>query len=270
MFDETGDEQKSQGWTPLHPRHQRQWQARRLCRAEPAGRPDQGQAHRRGALRHRRKSGRRRGLGLGARLPRLGRPRRSRRQSARDGACRNLRAAAARLRAARHGHRPQRRGLGAAGERPSGELRPQQMQGSLNGPTATGKHCPEGWTLYPFPGPQFAERQRDRQRRGELLHLGRSVQHAWAWARTCRSRPAMPTSRCWRWSTASGSICACHIRWAIYAKWMDGRIDDPNAGWKGRGLWSTYGNRTPFHIEGGKGTTPKVVRFQLRPDPLAR
>jgi hypothetical protein len=55
-----------------------------------------------------------------------------------------------------------------------------------------------------------------------------------------------------------------------YAKWMDGRIDDPNGGWKGRGLWSTTGNRTPFHIEGGKGTTPKVVHFQLRPDPLAR
>ena len=41
----------------------------------------------------------------------------------------------------------------------------------------------------------------------------------------------------------------------FYAKGMDGRIDDPNAGWKGRGLWSTYGTRTPFHIEGGKGTT---------------
>ena len=27
----------------------------------------------------------------------------------------------------------------------------------LNGPTATGKHCPEGWTLYPFPGPQFKD-----------------------------------------------------------------------------------------------------------------
>src|SRR6267154_2341058 len=26
----------------------------------------------------------------------------------------------------------------------------------LNGPTATGKHCPEGWTLYPYPGPQFS------------------------------------------------------------------------------------------------------------------
>jgi hypothetical protein len=51
---------------------------------------------------------------------------------------------------------------------------------------------------------------------------------------------------------------------------MDGRIDDANAGWKGRGLWTTYGTRAPFHMEGGKGTLPKVVKFQLRPDPLAR
>ena len=26
----------------------------------------------------------------------------------------------------------------------------------------------------------------------------------------------------------------------------------------------------PFHMEGGKGTTSKVVKFQLRPDPLAK
>ena len=39
----------------------------------------------------------------------------------------------------------------------------------------------------------------------------------------------------------------------FFAKGMDGRIDDPNGGWKGRGLWSTYGTRTPFHNEGGKG-----------------
>ena len=56
----------------------------------------------------------------------------------------------------------------------------------------------------------------------------------------------------------------------FYAKWLDGRIDDPNGGWKGRGVWATYGTRTPFHTETGKGTRPKVVKFQLRPDPLAR
>ena len=28
--------------------------------------------------------------------------------------------------------------------------------------------------------------------------------------------------------------------------------------------------RTPFHAEGGKENRPKVVHFQLRPDPLAK
>ena len=51
----------------------------------------------------------------------------------------------------------------------------------------------------------------------------------------------------------------------FYAKWMDGRIDDPKAGWKGKGLWATFGNRTPFHIEGGKGTKPKVVEVPASP-----
>jgi len=68
----------------------------------------------------------------------------------------------------------------------------------------------------------------------------------------------------------------------FYAKGVDGRIDDPAAGWKGRGLWSTSGNRAPFRIgavdapaPGAPGKTPAaysiplVVNFQLRPDPLA-
>jgi hypothetical protein len=43
-----------------------------------------------------------------------------------------------------------------------------------------------------------------------------------------------------------------------------------HAGLKGRRIRTTYGQRTPFHLEGGKGTLPKVVKFQIRPDPLAR
>ena len=42
----------------------------------------------------------------------------------------------------------------------------------------------------------------------------------------------------------------------FYAKGFDGRIDDPNAGWKGRGLWTSSGDRTPWLIEGGKGRSP--------------
>ncbi len=47
----------------------------------------------------------------------------------------------------------------------------------------------------------------------------------------------------------------CRIRIGFYTKWLDGRIDDPNGGWKGRGLWATVSTRAPFHMEGGKGTT---------------
>jgi hypothetical protein len=56
----------------------------------------------------------------------------------------------------------------------------------------------------------------------------------------------------------------------FYAKGFDGRIDDPKAGWKGRGLWAANGDRTPWLIEGGKGTKPLAAHFQLRPDPLAK
>jgi hypothetical protein len=50
----------------------------------------------------------------------------------------------------------------------------------------------------------------------------------------------------------------------------NGRIDDPNAGWKGKGLWTTLGTRTVFHNEGGTENRPKVYKVQVRPDPLAR
>ena len=56
----------------------------------------------------------------------------------------------------------------------------------------------------------------------------------------------------------------------FYAKGLDGRIDDPNAGWKGRGLWTSSGDRTPWLIEGGKGRKPMAVHFRLRPDSLAK
>lgn len=55
----------------------------------------------------------------------------------------------------------------------------------------------------------------------------------------------------------------------FYSRGVDGRIDDPNTGWKGKGLWSSYASISPWHCEGGKGQTPKVVKFQIRPNPLA-
>ena len=140
----------------------------------------------------------------------------------------------------------------------------------LRGPeTATGKHCPEGWTLYPFPGPQLQGITETGSAEAsyytwvdqfDTFGLGRNV--AWATGNANESLMALVGEQ-WLNFVVPYPL-------GFYAKWMDGRIDDPNAGWKGRGVWATYGTRTPFHLETGKGTRPKVVKFQLRPDPLAR
>ena len=45
---------------------------------------------------------------------------------------------------------------------------------------------------------------------------------------------------------------------------------NPKGGWKGKGIYSTYATRAPFHAEGGKGNTSKLVKFQVRPDPLSK
>ena len=55
---------------------------------------------------------------------------------------------------------------------------------------------------------------------------------------------------------ANGRMVVLRVPYPMgfYAKGFDGRIDDPKAGWKGRGLWAANGDRTPWLIEGGKGT----------------
>jgi hypothetical protein len=144
----------------------------------------------------------------------------------------------------------------------------RKCKGPLNGPTATGKHCPEGWTLYALPGPQFETVSDPGSSEAsyytfvdqhDTFGLGKDIPIA-----TGNNSDSLHV-------LVDGKFVELRVPYPMgfFAKGMDGRIDDPNAGWKGRGLWSTYGNRTPFHNEGGKGTKPKVVKFQLRPDPLA-
>jgi hypothetical protein len=145
----------------------------------------------------------------------------------------------------------------------------RKCTGPLNGPNATGKHCPEGWTLYPFPGPQFQNVTDSGSAQAsyytwvdqhDTFGLGRNV--PFATGNLSDSLEAF----------VDGRFLTLRIPYPMgfHAKGMDGRIDDQKAGWKGKGVWSAYAGRATNHIEGGKGTKPKVVKFQLRPDPLAK
>jgi hypothetical protein len=145
----------------------------------------------------------------------------------------------------------------------------RKCKGPLNGPKATGQHCPEGWTFYTEPAPQFKNVTDSGSTEGsyytwvdqfDTLGLGRNVP-----INTGNATEALLALK-------DGKFVTMRVPYPLgfYTKWMDGRIDDPNAGWKGRGVWTTISTRTPFHMETGKGTTSKVMKFQMRPDPLAK
>jgi hypothetical protein len=143
-----------------------------------------------------------------------------------------------------------------------------KCKGPLNGPAATGNHCPEGFTLHRYPGPSFDD-----------YPSGSAEGSYYTWVdhhNAVGLGPNVPIS------TANlqdgfvgfkdGQMILMRVPYPMgfYAKGLDARIDDPNAGWKGRGLWSATGDRTPWLNELGKGARPLAVHIQVRPDPLAK
>ena len=148
-----------------------------------------------------------------------------------------------------------------------GEFDRRKCVGKLNGPTATGDHCPEGWSFHRLPGPGFVDVPQMSVESSyytwvdqhDTLGLGANVPIA-----TGNLFDGVH-------ALVDGKFVTLRIPYPLgfYAKGLEGRIDDAAAGWKGRGIWITSGDRTPWHKEGGKGTKPLVVHFQVRPAPLA-
>ena len=145
----------------------------------------------------------------------------------------------------------------------------RKCKGPLSGPAATGQHCPEGWTLYPEPLPQMQG----------VTEAGSAEASYYTWVDQFDTFGLGRNTPINTGNASEGLLALKDGKWVVlrvpyplgfYTKWLDGRIDDPNGGWKGRGLWATVSTRAPFHMEGGKGTPSKVLKFQLRTDPLAR
>jgi hypothetical protein len=145
----------------------------------------------------------------------------------------------------------------------------RKCKGPLNGPTATGQHCVEGWTLYTLPGPNYKgavdsasadSAYYDFVDRFDLLGVGKDIPVS-----TGNLSEGLL-------ALVDGKFLMFRVPYPMgfFAKGMDGRIDNPSGGWKGKALYTTYATRAPFHAEGGKGNTSKLVKFQVRPDPLSK
>jgi hypothetical protein len=140
----------------------------------------------------------------------------------------------------------------------------------LNGPTATGQQCPEGWTLYTAPGPKMKGVTDNGSADFEYYNwvdqfntLGMGENIPIVTGTSSDSLQAFdPKTKKW-------TILRVPYPMGFFVRGMDGRIDNPNGGWKGRGVYATYGEDMTWHIEGGAGQKTKLVKFQLRPNPLA-
>jgi streptogramin lyase len=157
-------------------------------------------------------------------------------------------------------------GSGSAGHLIAFDRR--KCKGPLNGPNATGDHCPEGFTLHKYPGPGFDGFPNTSAEASyytwvdhhNAVGLGENVPIS-----TANLQDGFV-------ALVNGKMVLMRVPYPMgfYAKGLDARIDDPNAGWKGRGLWSASGDRTPWLNELGKGARPFAVQIQVRPDPLAK
>jgi hypothetical protein len=145
----------------------------------------------------------------------------------------------------------------------------RKCKGPLNGPKAMGQHCREGWTFHPEPLPQFKG----------VTDVGSAEGSYYTWVDQFNTSGLGANTPINTGNASEALLALQNGNWVVmrvpyplgfYTKWMDGRIDDPARGWKGRGLWATISTRAPFHMETGKGTTSKVMQFQVRPDPLAK
>ncbi len=127
-----------------------------------------------------------------------------------------------------------------------------------------GDQCPEGWTLWEIPGPVFEGTDK------------RSDNHYYTWVDQFNTG-GLGENAVICTGTGSDSIITFlpdteeFIRTYVpypmgfYHRGQDGRIDDINAGWPGRGWWVDYGSDPLLHTEIEQGF---IFQVQYRPTPL--
>jgi len=141
-------------------------------------------------------------------------------------------------------------------------------------PKATGQSCPEGWTFYRKNDPTFG---------GSPFHANESylthmdVHDVLGLGKDAPMYGSNNTDAFEVIQVSTNQFVTLRVPYPLgfFPRSANGRVDDPKAGWKGKGLWASYSTYATWHIEGGRaeggpGVLPKAVKFQMRPNPLAK
>jgi hypothetical protein len=143
-------------------------------------------------------------------------------------------------------------------------------QGARTEAAATGKQCREGWTFYPIPGPTFKS---DPTVKADYnyymwvdqynsLGLGKNV--------VIVDGANSDSLVAFQQDTKEWVRMTLPYPMGFFSRFFDARVDDPNAGWKGRGIWAGNEARGTQLTEGGKNMPSQLAHFQIRPAPLAK
>ena len=136
-------------------------------------------------------------------------------------------------------------------------------------PQATGQSCPEGWMVYRKDDPTYTNSV-FTSNESYLTHMDNY--NTLGLGEDAPLYGSMNTDSLDLLVPSTKEFVTLRVPYPLgfFARSATGRIDDPNTGWKGKGLWSSYSTYAAWHIEGGKGALQKAVQFQMRPDPLAK
>ena len=135
----------------------------------------------------------------------------------------------------------------------------------------TGNQCAQGWTLWETPGPQFGGA-------AQSTNGGNTDMHYYLWVDQFNTLglgkdiviingTGSDSLIAFNPTTEEFTVIRIPYPLNTYTRGLDGRIDNPELGWKGRGVWFTNGLDPIIHSEIPQSYVGKV---QLRPSPLAR
>jgi len=131
-----------------------------------------------------------------------------------------------------------------------------------------GEQCAEGWTLWRSPGPSLTGMPEDQGSADFHYYIWVDQFDTLGMGHDAVVMNGTGSDSLLVFQPASEKFTVIRVPYPLntYTRGLDGRIDDLDAGWKGRGLWFNNGLDPMIHSELGQSY---VGWIQLRPDPLA-
>jgi hypothetical protein len=134
----------------------------------------------------------------------------------------------------------------------------------------TGKACPEGWTLYPIPGPTFKSDPTVKSDYNYYMFIDRYNSLGLGNNAVVVDGANSDSLVVFQQDTKTWIRMTVPYPMGFFSRFLDARVDDPKGGWKGRGAFAANEMRGSQLTEGGRSMTSTLAHFQVRPDPLAK